>query len=286
MIKTIKYFLQSILIYILFSICRVLGLKISRIVFSKIFSLVGPYFKSEKIIKNNLNIFSKVAANLNGTEIEDRMWRNYGMTFVEYVFLNHFRKQNSQVVIKGVENLNGIIKEQKPVIFISGHFANFELMSMEITKKNIPLATIYRPLNNFFLNPFMEYLRKKYVCPNQIKKGLNGVRMAMNYIQKKHCLALMIDQRVSEGSKINFFNKPAFTTTLPAQLSLKFNLDIIPVYIERGKDDIFKIEFQKRINPNNYKDKFDLTTNLNQILEKMIIKNPNQWIWTHNRWKL
>ena len=61
------------------------------------------------------------------------------------------------------------------MIFVSGHFANFELMSMEITKRNIKLATIYRPLNNFFLNPFMEYLRKKYVCHNQIRKGINGV---------------------------------------------------------------------------------------------------------------
>ena len=75
-------------------------------------------------------------------------------------------------------------KENKPVIFISGHFANFELMSMEITKKNIQLATIYRPLNNFFLNPFMEYLRKKYVCKNQIKKGINGVREQLDILKK------------------------------------------------------------------------------------------------------
>ena len=64
----------------------------------------------------------------------------------------------------------------------------FELMSMEITKKNIPLATIYRPLNNIFLNPLMEYLRKKYICKNQIKKGINGVRDAIKYIKKKHSI--------------------------------------------------------------------------------------------------
>ena len=119
------------------------------------------------------------------------------------------------------KNLKNIIKKKKPVIFVSGHFANFELMSMEITKKNINLATIYRPLNNFFLNPFMEYLRKKYVCKNQIKKGINGVRDAIEYIKKNYSIALMIDQRVSEGEKINFFGKPALTTTLPAQLAFK-----------------------------------------------------------------
>ena len=188
-----------------------------------------------------------------------------------------------KIIDKG--NVSQITLKKEPVIFISGHFANFELMSMEITKKNIPLATIYRPLNNVFLNPFMEYLRKKYICPNQIKKGINGVRETIDHLKKKNCIALMIDQRVSEGEKIDFFNEPALTTTLPAQLSTKFNLDIIPVYIERDLDNNFKIEFQKRISPKNFKDKTELSLELNRVLETLVSKNPHQWIWTHDRWK-
>ena len=187
--------------------------------------------------------------------------------------------------VEGEENLITINQKNKPVIFISGHFANFELMSMEITKRNINLATIYRPLNNFFLNPFMEFLRKKYICSNQIKKGINGVRETIEYINRKYCVALMIDQRVSEGEKINFFHKKALTTTLPAQLSNKFDLEIIPVYIEREKDDKFRIEFQKAIDPKKFGDKLKLTQELNYVLEKMIKRSPGQWIWTHNRWK-
>ena len=156
---------------------------------------------------------------------------------------------------------------------------------MEITKKNINLATIYRPLNNFFLNPLMEFLRKKYVCKNQIKKGINGVRESIEYLKKKYSIALMIDQRVTEGEKINFFNKPAFTTTLPAQLAIKYNLSIIPVFIERTENNKFKIEFEKAIQPTNFENKIKLTEELNITIEKMIKKNPNQWIWTHNRWK-
>ena len=95
----------------------------------------------------------------------------------------------------------------------------------------------------------------------------------------------MIDQRVSEGEKINFFEKPALTTTLPAQLSIKFNIDIVPVYIKRNDENNFIMELEGNINPKNFKDKIDLTKKLNNVLEKMIIKNPNQWIWTHNRWK-
>ena len=284
MIKIIVYFIQSALIYLFFIIARVFGLKISRLIFSNIFLFLGPLFKSQKIIKKNLQNFSSKISVLEEKKLIKNMWRNYGKTFIEYIFLDKFRVSNSYVTLRGEENLNENIKNQ-PVIFISGHFANFELMSMEITKKNIPLAAIYRPLNNFFLNPFMEFLRQKYVCKNQIKKGINGVRKSIDYIKNKNCIALMIDQRVSEGEKINFFNKPALTTTLPSQLSLKYNLNIIPVYIEREKNDNFLIEFYKPINPNNYRNKRELSLKLNKVLEKMVEKNPSQWIWTHDRWK-
>ena len=283
--KVINYLIQSILIYFLFIVGRILGLKISRIIFSNLFLLFGSYFKSKKIIRKNLDIFSQNNPNIDQKKIVKAMWRNYGMTFIEYIYLNHFYKKNSHIILEGNEIIAEIIKEQKPVIFISGHFANFELMSMEITKKNIPLATIYRPLNNFFLNPFMEYLRKKYVCKNQIKKGINGVRETINYINTNHSIALMIDQRVSEGDKIDFFNHSALTTTLPAQLSIKFNLEIVPVFIKRTKNNDFVLEFQNKINPRNFSSKIDLSKKLNEVLEKMVVKNPDQWIWTHNRWK-
>ena len=283
--KILNYFLQSIIVYFFFLLGRILGLKISRKIFSLLFSIVGPFFKSKKVIEKNLINFSRKVVNVNKKNITNDMWINYGKTFIEYIFLDIFQKKNSHMKLINGEILLQISEEKKPVIFISGHFANFELMSMEITKNNIQLATIYRPLNNFFLNPFMEYLRKKYVCKNQIKKGINGVRKSIEYIKKNYSIALMIDQRVSEGEKIDFFDIPAFTSTLPAQLAMKFNLDIVPVYIERDQNDNFTIEFKNRINPSNFENKFILTKELNNVLEKMIIKNPNQWIWTHDRWK-
>ena len=285
MIKIINYLLQSLLIYVFFLISRIFGIVISRKIFGQLFYYIGPFFKSRKTVKNNLSIFSKFAPKVSEKKIISGMWKNYGMTFVEYIFLDYFKKGKSHISLVGEENLLQINKKAKPVIFVSGHFANFELMAMEIAKKDIPLAAIYRPLNNIFLNPFMEYLRKKYVCKNQIKKGINGVRETIEYIKTDHCIALMIDQRVSEGEKINFFGKPALTTTLPAQLSTKYSMDIVPVYIERDRDNKFKIEFQKRLDPKNFKNKIELTEELNRVLEKMVIRNPGQWIWTHNRWK-
>ena len=158
---------------------------------------------------------------------------------------------------------------------------------MELTKAKTKLATIYRPLNNMFLNPYMEYVRKKFVCENQIQKGLRGVKDALKYMKNGFSIALMVDQRVSEGAKIKFFNQSAFTTTLPAQLCYRFNCEIVPIYISRGNDDIFEMELLDpiQITESVKDDKELITKKINEVIEKLILRDPSQWILTHNRWK-
>ena len=288
-IKFVKYFFQAILIYLFFIIIKISGLTLSRKIFSYLFNIVGPLIKSEYTINNNLEKFLGSSNEDVKKKIKLKMWTNYGKTFVEYLYLKKFRNKNSHIKIKGEEILNKIKENNKPVIFVSGHFANFELMSMELTKKKINLATIYRPLNNFFLNPFMKYIRKKYICQNQIKKGLAGVKDSINYIKNNFSIALMIDQRVSEGKRLPFFEYMALTTTLPAQMALKFNLDIVPIYIARKANDNFEMEIYQPIQSLDNQDaetnKLNMSIKLNKILEGMISRDPEQWIWTHNRWK-
>ncbi len=284
MIKKISYFFQAIIIYLFFFVGKLLGLNLSKKIFAFLFKQLGPLFKSKNIIEKNLTNFNSNLTNEQRENIISSMWENYGITFIEYIFLSLFKEKNDLVEVTRSDILNKI-SFNKPVIFVSGHFSNFELMSMEITKRKVKLATIYRPLNNFFLNPLMEYIRKKYVCKNQIKKGIGGVKESIQYIKAGYSIALMIDQRVSEGERLNFFNQPALTTTLPAQLALKFELPIIPVFIERRENGTYKIEFYDEIISKNFKNKIELTQKLNSILEEMIKKNPNEWIWTHNRWK-
>ena len=137
MIKTINYFFQAIIVYLFFIIAFIVGIKISRIFFSFLFTLIGPFFKSKKIIEKNLEIYSKDISNSEKNQIILDMWKNYGATFIEYIFLKDYRKHDSHVAIKDNSNLLQLIKKNKPVIFVSGHFANFELMSMEITKKKL-----------------------------------------------------------------------------------------------------------------------------------------------------
>ena len=137
MIKSVKYFIQALLIYFLFLIGKVIGLNYSRKLFAFIFEYVGPIFKSQSIINKNLINFSKDISSKREREITSAMWKNYGMTFIEYIFLDQFKKNNSHISIYGEEILNNIFEKNQQAIFVSGHFANFELMSMEITKKKL-----------------------------------------------------------------------------------------------------------------------------------------------------
>ena len=285
MIKILKYFIQSVLIYLLFFLIKIFGLNISRIVFAHFFQKIGPMIKSKKIIKKNLEIFKNDRKFIND-DIIKLMWSNYGKTFIEYMFLKKFSKTSDHIKITGKEILNDIIDQKKQVIFVSGHFANFELMSMELTKRNIKLATIYRPLNNIFLNPLMEYLRKKYICRNQVQKGIKGLKETINYIKNGFNIALMIDQRLSEGIKSKFFGKDALTTTLPAQLVNRFNLEIVPIYIHRLNNNNYEMEIMKPISfKESLNSKEHITDRLNVLIEDLILRDPSQWIWTHNRWK-
>ena len=290
--KILKYLIEAIFIYVLFFLFRILGIRLSRKFSSFLLVRFGFLFRKKEIIKNNI---LKVFEQYSDTEIDKlikKMWSNYGLTFAEYVFLDKFRFNKlpkSHIEISGEEILVKVKKVGKPVIFISAHLANFEIMAMELEKKNINLAAIYRPLNNFFLNPFMVYLRKKYLCKKQVKKGLIGTRETINYIKNNNSIALMVDQRVGESERYPFFGVPAHTTTIPAQLALKYDLEIIPIFLERKEENFFKMEIQQPIKYektlNSDEDKKHITIEINRIIEQMILKNPSQWIWTHSRWK-
>ena len=290
--KILKYLIEAIFIYVLFFLFRILGINLSRKFSSFLLVRFGFLFRKKETIKNNILKVFKQYSDIEIDELIKKMWSNYGLTFAEYVFLDKFRFNKlpkSHIEISGEEILVKVKKIGKPVIFISAHLANFEIMAMELEKKNINLAAIYRPLNNFFLNPFMVYLRKKYLCKKQVKKGLIGTRETINYIKNNNSIALMVDQRVGESERYPFFGVPAHTTTIPAQLALKYDLEIIPIFLERKEENFFKMEIQQPINYektlNSDEDKKNITIEINRIIEQMILKNPTQWIWTHSRWK-
>ena len=285
--KLIKYFFQFLFVIIFFFFFKILGFRLSSALGGKLFEIIGPLFRSKNLIHSNIK---KAIPNISTSDLNKMtklMWNNYGRVFAEYMFIKDFRtgKLNSKIKIEGQEILNEIKKFNKQVVFISGHFGNFELMAMHLEKVGINLSAIYRPLNNIFLNKIMERIRKKYICKNQIKKGIGGMKKLINLMNNNYSTALMIDQRVTEGIKSIFFNKEASTTTVPAQLIKKFKIPVVPIFIERIDDTNFKLTINQPINVTNEMSIKNITDKLNEVLEKMIIRKPEHWIWSHNRWK-
>ena len=114
----------------------------------KVFQIIGPFFRPKNLIHQNIR---KVFPNIDEkkmNEIVSSMWDNYGRVFAEYVFIKKFRitSLNSNIIIEGIEILDEIKKNNQKVIFISGHFSNFELMAMQLEKKGIKIAAIYLSL--------------------------------------------------------------------------------------------------------------------------------------------
>ena len=285
--KFLKYFLQFVVISLFFLICKIIGYKNSSILGALIVGKIGPFFRSKKTINKNLTIAFPQISDEKINFITKNMWENYGRILADYVFLKDFRKLKLKEYVRFNDNniLSTIKKKNKPVIFISGHFNNFELLAMHLEMKGINLAAIYRPLNNIFLNKIMVNIRSSYICKKQIPKGIAGVKTMVNLFKKNTSLALMIDQRVSQGSQIKFFNQSALTTTIPAQFVKKYQCLVVPVYVERKNKNYFDLNIEKPFEFNQ-KDSIEfITQTLNLWLEEKIKNNPNQWIWTHNRWK-
>ena len=286
--RVVKYFIQFIFIYFLLILFKLLGFKMASNFASILFVYVGPFFRSKKTITSNIQKAFPDSNNKDIKKIINDMWSNYGRILSEYVFIKDFRnsKLSNNISVEGQEILEKIKQDSKPVIFISGHFNNFELMAMHIDKSGINLAAIYRPLNNKFLNYFMEKIRRRFICKKQVKKGISGTKDILRHFKDGSSIALMIDQRVSQGIKSNFFNNEALTTTIPAQFIKKFNCSVVPIHIERENNFNFKLKIYEPLTYSKDQTIETITLNLNQILEKMILKNPGQWIWSHNRWKV
>ena len=289
--KIFKYFIQFTVVLSLFATFRIIGLQSASFMGSSLAKIFGPLLRSKRIIEKNLKICFKKIDQKEIERISLGMWDNIGRTFSEYVFLKNFQKNHNNLIkLSGTEYLDEIKNSNKPVVFVSGHFSNFELLGTKLNQYGIRFCAIYRPLNNIFLNPIMEYLRLKYVCPIMIKKGRSNIRELLNNIKSGYSVIIIADQRTSEGKKIEFFNYPALTTTIPAQISLKYNYKVVPLYIERLSDSNFEVTIYKPIefkkSGNHEKDTYYLTLEINKQIEKMILKKPEHWLWLHNRWKI
>ncbi len=290
--KIIRYFLEFILVIFFFLVFKIIGLKLSSDLGEIIGKYFGPLFRKRTIAKKNILIafpnFNEKSIN----EMIERMWKNIGRIFGEYIHINKFSiidNNKKKIVFTDRNNVEILKRNNKPIVFFSGHFANFELMAKCLHELGFDIGAIYRPLNNIFLNPIMEFIRKKYVCPIQIEKGSNGTKKLIKHISNNNPLALMVDQRLSSSIRVPFFDQPATTTITPAQLAIKYDALLVPVFLKRLEKTNFEFFIEEPLitnRTNDYdKDIFNITQIMNIKIEEFIKRDPAHWLWSHDRWK-
>ena len=251
----------------------------------KLSSLIGPKLGVTKKAYNNIKNVMPEKNEKEITKIIKDMWENLGKVAGEYPHLSKLDpEKNNKIQIYGKKNLLLIKKTKTPAIFFSGHLANWEISPIAAIKNGVPVLSIFRRPNNPFINFLIKYLRSNLpMAP----KGKEGAKQLIYSLKKGRSIGLVIDQKMNDGIKVPFFNKPAMTSDALAQLCLRIKSLVVPVQVERIKNTNFKITFHNplKIRKNGQsKTPVQIMTEVNLIMEKWIRKNPGQWLWLHRRW--
>lgn len=289
--KIIRYFFEFILVIIFFTIFKIIGPKKSSDLGGYIGQYFGPLFKKKEIInKNILFVFPKISEK-EKNELIVKMWENIGRIFGEYIHLDKFSIYNQNKIkinFKCNLDIEEIKNYKKPVVFFSGHFANFELMGVCLKELNFNIGVIYRPLNNFFINPIWEII-KRNSSSTLIEKGSKGSKKLINHIKQNNSLGLLVDQRLSSSIHVPFFGKLATTTITPAKLAIKYDALLIPMFIQRIDKTNFNFFLEEPLkikkSSNIDEDIFNITQIMNKKIEEFIIRDPGSWLWSHDRWR-
>jgi KDO2-lipid IV(A) lauroyltransferase len=218
------------------------------------------------------------------------MWDNLGRTVAEYAHLDKFSLTgaNPRLQVAGVPYAEAAIASGKGVIFISGHFANWEMMPFTAHQLGYESGEVYRPLNNPYVDRWMVHQRIANGPKEQIAKGAQGTRRIFTLLRAGKCILLLADQKTNEGLPVPFFGRDAMTTPAPAALALKLGAVVLPASNERLGGARFRMKIYAPIafepSGDHDGDILALTAKITEAIEAMVRERPSQWLWIHRRW--
>lgn len=288
--KQIRYRLEAAALLSLIGLFRLLGLDRASAFSGWVARRIGPRLGVTRRARRNL---ARAMPELSTPEIERivaDMWENLGRTVSEYAHLDTFARadQAHRLELVGDEIMTRLHDEGRAAMFVSGHFANWELMPLAITRAGYAGGEVYRHANNPFVNEWILALRRRAIMPTQIPKGPAGAKEILKVLKRKQFIAMLVDQKMNDGLEADFFGLKAMTTSAPASLAVRYGAAIVPACIERVAGAHFRQTFHQPIEVDKSADPFDeiarITQALNDFIEARIRARPHEWLWLHNRW--
>ena len=246
--------------------------------------IISPLSGNRKRIIDNLKLIFPDLEKRKREELCSQVPNNIGRTLFELLSPNAFSNiaKSAKVSGPGFKILKDAQEQKKPVILVSGHFGNYDVVRVVLNTNQISVGALYKPMSNPYFNTFYERCIKQIAEP-LFPRGRAGMGNMMRYLEDGNVVALLIDQYMSHGEPLKFLGHTAYTATSAAKLALKHDALLITFYVVRNDDGInFDLVFESPVKPSTPN---EMTQVLNDRLEKQIRKNMGQWLWTHRRWK-
>ncbi len=286
-LKTIRYFLEAIIVRAGLFFFQILGFKNASNLGSKLAKFIGKKHSTNNLARRNIKVSMPHLTDREIEKILDGMWDNLGRIAGEFIHISKFSPKELSKYVEADEstkkNLEHIKKNHNGGIIFSGHIGNWEVGPKTLISNGINVKTVYRTLNNIVVDKMTSQIRGVEMIP----KSSKGNKQIIEEIKKGNYVIILADQKITDGIEVPFFGRPALTTTSFAKLAMKYNVPLIPArLIRKGNKPRFELKIDKPILVDQEKDSvLSLTTKINQKLEEWITEHPEQWFWVHNRWK-
>lgn len=275
----------------LFGFFRLIGIDASSALSGKFMRYVGPLLRSvSRRAEDNLAMIFPDWPDEKIKSTTKDVWENLGRTAAEFAHLEKFRpfEPGGRVDVEGVAHLRAIAEGNTPAIFVSGHFANWEVGSIVMMRAGLRYGIVYRAANNPLVDEMIIKKRGEVMSRYQIPKNKRSSRALIECLKSGRSLAMLTDQKLNDGIEVAFMEHRAMTAPAPARLALKFKAPVIPISIERLKGARFRVTVNEPIafEPSGdlSPDITALTNKINAAIEKDIRARPSQWLWLHRRW--
>jgi len=286
-LQDLNWRLQAAAFSGLFAVLRALGVEGASGFGGGLLRTLGPLTGTHKTVTRNLRIaFPDMDARERDRLAVDQ-WEQTGRTFAELAVMDRLTPESGRIDVVGLERLHAIRDSGKPVVLVSGHLANFEVMAAVIMAAGVPCQVTYRAANNPYVDALIRQSRERYGIRLFAPKG-DGTRELMAGMKRGESIALLVDQKYSQGPEVEFFGQPVNASPGAARLALKFGTVMQPLSVTRLPGVRFRVTAHEPIAVPDTGDKAADVVNgvqaVNRFVEERVREHPVDWFWVHKRW--
>lgn len=266
---------------------RLLPIDLASDLGAAFFRLVGPLTGAHKTARMNLELAFPDAPEREIRRLLGAQWENNGRLAAEFPLLDKVTPASGRIEVIGRERFLEIGAAKEPVVFVSGHLSNFEVMASAIMDGGVTCLVTYRATNNPYIDRRIREGRQAYGVRLFAPKG-ESARELIEALKAGETIAIMNDQKFNTGVLVNFFGHPAHTAPGPTRLALGAGAALQPMSVQRTRGARFKVTVHEPIPLRRSGDRaaniVDGVDKITAFIEARIRERPEEWFWVHRRW--